>query len=1403
MKIFNSSGIEILDIVVSDDSYSYEALQQIGTLTLHFSSPEFIELPLGSYVDFNSERYTLEDPENFKKQGERNFEYTLLLETAWAKSKKYKVRNTVDKRLKFDLTAKPVEHLQLIVDNMNLRDSGWSVGSCIDAAEILIAYNHVYCYDGLQSLADTTKTEWEINGKSVSLRRIEYNKSAPLALSYGKGNGFKPGLGRTNLSAEKPVEILYVQGGEKNIDYSKYGSRELLLPKSQQLVYEGRTYVTDADGLSIRRADKPVTFNNEDSLDLSHIYPSRVGTVTEVVEVDPEKNFYDFFDSSIPVDLDFEACLIAGEKMTVIFQSGILAGREFEVAYTHEYTEEIDGATVTKQRRFEIVPQEVDGQTMPNATFLPSVGDTYAVFGISLPDAYVCDNVSKTGASWDMLREGAKYLFEHEDQKFSFTCPLDDIYAKANWINIGAKIRVGGYILFSDTQFQTTPLGIRITGIKTLINDQYAPEIELSNTSAGSFIGSELKKIDQNEVVTEVLHKQAMSFTKRRFRDAKETIGMVENSLLHFSQSIDPIAVRTMALLIGDESLQFEFVDDMETPDTVAHNVTYDIEEKKLLANAGTIQHMTLGIDSLSSSHAVSEYKFWNVALFESAVLEDPAKTYYLYIKASRTTTDATFILSETAIEMEADPDYYHFLYGNLNSEFEGERSFVTMHGFSEFLPGQATIRLIKSPNGKTYFDLSTGVIQGVIKFIAPDGITVKELNQLTAIDWGADALGSATQALADAIAYSDSMKAIIDGDIDDVEASVTALDTYVDGAFHDGVISEAEAKKIQGYINTLNAEKADVDNRYTSIYNNADLSGTPKANLSTAKTAYNTAHTDLISAINTAIADGKTTQAESAAVDTAFTNYSTTLASLSTRFEEAVNFIAYTKAQAALGDANDYSDSLYVLMDALKLNAVINGKTLIVGGYINTDFIDTGALVISGANIPDLGSYADLLGSASAALVSAQGYADTKKAEAIAAAATDATTKANAVNATLTSLSNSLNNDDNVTPVEKSSTYPIYSALLAEKSGLDAQATSFSITTEKTAYDNAITALQTFAATTYSIYSNFTTTTTLSGGDGAVFRTRLNTALTAKQTLLTKIAAQAKALSEATAAADATAKADAALSSAQGYADAFYNALNANKLDAIVNGKTIIINGYLNTDFIEAGSITANLINFDNATGNNVDLTGKIIATEGSIGGLGFNAGYLFGDMNAGIFLTEDSTCNNCVKLGDFLVYPNVSVGTSLFRKWANEPNHTYAARFQGSNAYSGYKGYAAGFEGETKFEGNMSLVSGLFSGATTGEISAKRVSASSYALTAEDCWVTFTGSNPTASLPTTAAAGKFKNKTYMLRCTSGGTFTVPAGSSIIWLNGSLVSSLSIGNSDVWFVIYDGTYWQACYMWR
>lgn len=727
MVIYSDKDKQILEVEVNDNSYRHRVIMGDYNITLYYSLAEHVELPVGAYCIYQGERYTLKRPEAFKMKHSRNFEYTVTMESGQADAKMWKFRNPVDGRLKFSLTAKPIEHLQMFVDNMNRRDTGWEVGECVDGDEVCISYDHVYCYEALSQMASKLGTEFEFVGKTVHLHKVEYNKNSPLPLSYGRGNGFKPNVGRSNYGDTPPVEILFTEGGTQNIDASKYGSTELLLPKLQTIGYDGvkfsdeegfneenaRWYTTDDKGYSIHRTDKELTSLAEDSLDCSDIYPKRVGTISSVEVVDKENNFYDIIDDSIPESLNYEECLIEGETMTVIFQSGMLAGKEFEVKYYHEAILNSDGTVKKAGRRFEIVPQEIDGQTMPNETFTPRGGNTYAVFHCMLPKAYVCDDNSKSGASWDMFRKGVKYLFDNEETKFTFSGELDGIWSKKDWVNIGGKIRLGGYIRFSDERFQKEGVLVRITGIKDYINKPYSPELELSNNTVGTSFSTKLKELESTEVIAEDYRREALQFTKRRFRDAQETMKMLEDALLdNFTQSISPIAIQTMQMLVGDESLQFRFVNSKTNPVQVAHAVNYDADTKQLSAGAGIIQHLTLGITSLSSGHDVSEYKFWSVEAYESARLDDGTKKYYLYAKVSKTAQTGEFLLSETAIKLEGVTGYYHLLVGILNSEYDGGRSFATLYGFSEILPGRITTDRVVSGDGNSYFDMVANALK-------------------------------------------------------------------------------------------------------------------------------------------------------------------------------------------------------------------------------------------------------------------------------------------------------------------------------------------------------------------------------------------------------------------------------------------------------------------------------------------------------------------------------------------------------------------------------------------------------------------------------------------------------------------------------------------------------------------
>ena len=688
---FNSTHIEIFP---TDESYRYRSIMGEHTLTLYFSLPTYTDIPTGAWCEFQGERYTLNQPAKVVKHNTRNFEYTLTMDSEGVNLKNYKFRNPNDKTLKFPFTASPRYHIQILVDCLNMIDSGWQVGTTIEANEKLVSYNHNNCLEALEMIAKAFETEYEIIGKTIHLHKVEYFKDNPLPLQYGKGKGFKTGVSRT--TEQSRITRLYVQGGDRNIDRSKYGNKELLLPKSQEYIYEGVTFLSDDKGLSIAIKNAQNNgFVNEQSLDLSHIYPKRKGTITEVFEVNRDKHFYDFTDTSIPEALNFSDLQIKWEKMLIYFESGMLSGREFEVSkYDHT------------QKRFQLVPKEEDGTTMPNDIFKPAIGDEYSVYNMQMPNAYISDNATKTGASWEMMKEACKYLYENRTDMFTFTGDLDGIWAKKNWVNVGGRLKMGAYINFSDTEFQRTPVAIRIVGLKEYVNNPYSPQIELSNKVQGHSFVSEMRKLQNQEVYFGELNKRTQSLTKRSWRDAQETIKQIEEAFPEYTKSIVPATVQTMMALIGNKATQFAFVSSKTNPITVPHALYFDKDNKQINAGSGWLKHFTLGSSDITPNRDANSYKYWNIPAFVSGRLDDKAKTYYLYIKASKTTETGEFILSENKIDIEQEAGYYHFLYATVNSEYEGERGIAKHNGFTEITGGQIKTDKITSGNGEQYIHL-------------------------------------------------------------------------------------------------------------------------------------------------------------------------------------------------------------------------------------------------------------------------------------------------------------------------------------------------------------------------------------------------------------------------------------------------------------------------------------------------------------------------------------------------------------------------------------------------------------------------------------------------------------------------------------------------------------------------
>lgn len=104
---------------------------------------------------------------------------------------------------------------------------------------------------------------------------------------------------------------------------------------------------------------------------------------------------------------------------------------------------------------------------------------------------------------------------------------------------------------------------------------------------------------------------------------------------------------------------------------------------------------------------------------------------------------------------------------------------------------------------------------------------------------------------------------------------------------------------------------------------------------------------------------------------------------------------------------------------------------------------------------------------------------------------------------------------DDVLTPSEKPVWVFMNSYLTGEQADLDAKATTYGVTTEKTNYDNAVSALTTYLATLTSAvaWNDMSGNTTITG---TTLRSKFNDVLTTKQALLNVMHNSAKSLADA-----------------------------------------------------------------------------------------------------------------------------------------------------------------------------------------------------------------------------------------------------------------------------------------------
>lgn len=400
------------------------------------------------------------------------------------------------------------------------------------------------------------------------------------------------------------------------------------------------------------------------------------------------------------------------ETLSVIFESGYLNGREFEVALK----------TKNSEWTLSIVPDgdKDNGVQVPFGNFIPRVGDTFAIFHMIMPEYYI------TRAQEELAQATYDDLLAIEDTRPEIKCKTEPLFFANQHLCLGQ--RVGVYSeLFGNVTFtqagepteDSTLFVSRVTSFSHSLTTPNSADFKLASARIeGRLTAIENSIADQTDDIRG-LEQRAINLSRRGWHDASEMKDML-NSLA------------SEMMLVGVEKNQFAFTPSIECVNDEVAKVFHHLH-----VSAGTLQHTQEPYIKYANSGK------WEINLTDLTTDEqdntlDPSTPYYLYAKCAEGTTTAEIVLSEYS--KDSDTDY--LLMGILSSVFEDEqdgtayRVFNRSNGYTQIAGGTITTEQIQDPTRSLIIDFQhnppriiakdTAEIIGNIVFKATDGQNYK-----------------------------------------------------------------------------------------------------------------------------------------------------------------------------------------------------------------------------------------------------------------------------------------------------------------------------------------------------------------------------------------------------------------------------------------------------------------------------------------------------------------------------------------------------------------------------------------------------------------------------------------------------------------------------------------------------
>lgn len=426
IDIYGISGDVICSVLITKDAVSHEELMTSDYIQLSWNDDKTIVLPAGAYIIYQDEKYSLIEPYLPLRENEAEYKYTPQFHSRimiWDKIPVplYTYESdglTIKSReMDWDFTGSPADAMYMVKQAIkNETGEDWTIQLSESLpATITISSQSTSIFSNLNNIAEECETEWWTDKKTNTLYLSECKYGTPLKLIVGE-NVSVPSVSE---SKDGYYTRFYAFGSTRNITQEYDSGQATNHIANKRLGLDPTKY--PGGFKDIKGHFENGVFTSDlmpgeifiKTLFFDKIFPSSKLTISDVrarlkyrldnngnkikiggTDEEPVYEQYAIWYFQIEnFNFDKES-IIDGKNLSVSFESGQLAGRDFELKYYDKPEKKNDEADVTtfeiKTGDYEIIIDESTGNIIPGLSYIiPQNGDQIILFNIIMPSEYV------------------------------------------------------------------------------------------------------------------------------------------------------------------------------------------------------------------------------------------------------------------------------------------------------------------------------------------------------------------------------------------------------------------------------------------------------------------------------------------------------------------------------------------------------------------------------------------------------------------------------------------------------------------------------------------------------------------------------------------------------------------------------------------------------------------------------------------------------------------------------------------------------------------------------------------------------------------------------------------------------------------------------------------------------